>query len=161
MTDWKYNPENYNPNGFELIPEGNYRVRIDTAENKVSRSGKDMIKLTLSVSGYDAKVWYYLVFDSNSDKMRQMTDQRLGSIYDSFGISSGSTEVYDWEGRPGGAHIRHRPDQDGNMRAEISYFLTRSKVDVLPAWREGSKAAEPESASESYDFGSNIESVPF
>ena len=58
MADWKYNPENYNPNGFTLIPEGNYRVRIDTAENKVSRSGKDMIKLTLSVSGNDTTARY-------------------------------------------------------------------------------------------------------
>ena len=158
MADWKYNPENYNPNGFTLIPEGNYRVRIDTAENKVSRSGKDMIKLTLSVSGNDSKIWFYLVFDSSSEQMRQMTDQRLGSIYDSFGITSGSMDVYDWEGKTGGAHIRHRPDQNGDMRAEVSYFLTRSKVDTLPAWREGSKTHESTTTGE---FGSSIEDVPF
>ena len=159
MADWKYNPENYNPNGFTLIPEGNYRVRIDTAENKVSRSGKDMIKLTLSVSGNDSKIWFYLVFDSSSEQMRQMTDQRLGSIYDSFGITSGSMDVYDWEGKTGGAHIRHRPNQNGDMRAEVSYFLTRSKVDALPAWREGSKA--PEATAPTEEFGSSIEDIPF
>ena len=159
MADWKYNPENYNPNGFTLIPEGNYRVRIETAENKVSRSGKDMIKLTLSVSGYNSKIWFYLVFDSSSEQMRQMTDQRLGSIYDSFGITGGSMDVYDWEGKTGGAHIRHRPDQNGDMRAEVSYFLTRSKVETLPAWREGSKAPEPTAPTE--EFGSSIEDVPF
>lgn len=167
MVDWKYNPENYNPNGFELIPVGDYRVRIDTAENKVSRSGKDMIRLTLSVSGYNTKVWFYLVFDSSNEEMRRMTDQRLGSIYDSFGISSGSMEVYDWEGKTGGAHIRHRPDQNGNMRSEVSYFLTRQKVDELPAWGEGPKARDPEleSAGDDFtsqaEFGGNIDTVPF
>lgn len=161
MADWKYNPDDYNPNGFGLIPVGDYRVRIDTAENKVSRSGKDMIKLTLSVSGYDTKVWFYLVFDSSSEKLRQMTNQKLGSIYDSFGINSGSTDVYDWEGKTGGAHIRHRPDQDGDMRAEVSYFLTRKKVDALPAWRSGSSAPGPETSTATDDFGGNIDDVPF
>ena len=137
MANWKYNPENYNASGFGLIPEGNYRVRIESALEKTSRSGKDMIELTLAVSGYNSKIWYYLVFDSSSEQMTQMTDQRLGSIYDSFRIEPGDFNMDNWEGQTGGAHIRQRADDSGTMRSEVSYFLSHKKVDALPEWIEG------------------------
>ncbi len=137
MANWKYNPENYNANGFGLIPDGDYRVRIEEAQEKVSRTGKDMIQLTLQVSGFNSKIWFYLVFDSSSEQMTQMTDQRLGSIYDSFQIEPGNLNTYDWEGKVGGAHIKQKADPNGNMRSEITRFLPRSKVATLPAWIEG------------------------
>ena len=145
MANWKYNPENYNESGFGLIPEGNYRVRIESALEKESRSGKDMVELTLAVSGYSTKIWYYLVFDNSNERMIQMTDQRLGSIYDSFDITPGDFDMNNWEGKTGGARIRQRADNNGTMRSEISYFMTRKKVDDLPAWIEpGQKSAQPE-----------------
>ena len=145
MANWKYNPENYNESGFGLIPEGNYRVRIESALEKESRSGKDMVELTLAVSGYSTKIWYYLVFDNSNERMIQMTDQRLGSIYDSFNIEPGDFNFDNWEGRTGGARIRQRADNNGTMRSEISYFMTRKKVAALPAWIEpGQKPAQSE-----------------
>ena len=145
MANWKYNPENYNESGFGLIPEGSYRVRIESALEKESRTGKDMVELTLAVSGYSTKIWYYLVFDNSNERMIQMTDQRLGSIYDSFGITPGDFDFDNWEGKTGGARIRQRADNNGTMRSEISYFMTRKKVDDLPAWIEpGQKPAQPE-----------------
>ena len=158
MANWKYNPDNYNPSGYTLIPVGDYRVRIEEAEEKTSQSGKPMIKLTLAVSGYDAKVWKYIVLDSSNVEATRRTDQWLGSIFDSFGIERGNISVYDWEGKTGGARIRQRPDQNGDMRNEVHYFLPRHKVDTLPAWREGSNAPEPTEAS---DFGSSLTDVPF
>lgn len=137
MANWKYNPEDYHENGFGLIPEGNYRVRIESALEKVSRTGKDMIEITLAVSGYSSKIWFYLVFDSSNERMTQMTNQRLGSIYDSFGIEQGDMNLDNWEGKTGGARIRQRADNNGTMRSEVSYFLSRKKVDELPAWVEG------------------------
>ena len=155
MANWKYNPENYNANGFGLIPDGDYRVRIEEAEEKVSRTGKDMIQLTLKVSGYNSKIWFYLVFDNSNEQMTQMTDQRLGSIYDSFQIEPGNLNTYDWEGKVGGARIKQKADQNGNMRSEITRFLPRNKVDSLPAWLEGS-AKSPQGGTinpEMVDFG--------
>ncbi len=137
MANWKYNPENYNESGFGLIPEGNYRVRIESALEKTSRSGKDMVELTLAVSGYNTKIWFYLVFDSSNAQMTQMTDQRLGSIFNSFNIEPGNFDFDSWEGKTGGARIRQRADNTGTMRSEVSYFLPRTKVDALPAWIEG------------------------
>ena len=112
-------------------------MRIEEAEEKTSRSGKDMIKLTLEVSGYKLKLWKYILLDSSDAEATRYTDQWLGSIYDSFGIERGNTDVYSWEGKTGGARVRHKPDANGDMRAEIHYFLPRKKVDTLPAWQEG------------------------
>ena len=144
--EWKFNPTDYEDSVYDLIPEGDYRVRIEEATEKVSRSGKDMVELKLSVSGYDSKVWYHLVFDSTSERGVKLTNQKLGSIYESFGIEAGSQEVSDWEGKTGGAKIRNKPDNNNEMRAEVHYFLTRKKVDALPQWQEGSagKPATPQ-----------------
>lgn len=159
MADWKFNPENYNPSGYTLIPEGLYRVRIDEAEEKTSQSGKDMIKLTLSVSGYNMKVWKYIVLDSSNAEATRRTDQWLGSIYDSFGIERGTLDVYSWEGKIGGAKIRHRPDQNGDMRSEVHYFLPRKKVEELPAWREGTNGTSNDDVPD--EFGASVTDVLF
>lgn len=139
MADWRYNPEDYDPDGYGLIPPGEYRVRIEDCEEKLSQTGKEMFKLTLAVSGYSARVWYYLVFDSTDEEARKRTNNRLGSIYDSFSIPKGNINPDDWKGKAGGAKIRHRIYNE-ETRAELHYFLPRKKVDMLPAWQEGNKA---------------------
>ena len=158
MNDWKYNPDNYNPDGYELIAPGNYRVRIEDCEEKLTQTGKDMYKLTLSVSGYSAHVWYNLVFDSTDERMRKMTDQKLGSIFDSFDIPKGSLSPTDWKGRTGGARIKNSL-YNGEMRAEVSYFLKRKKVDELPAWREGNTGTSNPPTSTASDF--NAQALEF
>ncbi len=174
MADWKYNPDNYNPDGYELIPPGEYRVRIEDCEEKLTQTGKDMYKLTLSVSGYSAHVWYYLVFDSTDEKSRKYTDQKLGSIYDSFNIPKGNLDPSDWKGKTGGARIKNSL-YNGEMRAELHYFLRRKKVDELPAWKEGSTASAqpvttPDFSTENFSpkaydvekgFSDNSSDIPF
>lgn len=167
MANWKYNPGNYNEDGFALIPAGDYRVRIDSAEETESRSGKDMIKLTLSVSGQSTKLWFYLVFDSSNEQAIRYTDQRLGSIFNSFNIEPGNMNTYDWEGKTGGARVRQRTDPNGSLRSEVYYFLPRKRVDELPAWIEGkgeTPASQPaDSSTESFgdSYGASLETVPF
>ena len=135
--DWKFNPDNYDPDGFSIIPEGNYRVRIDEAEETTSRkSGKPMIKLTLSVSGSNSKLWSYTVLDATSEETTKRTDNYLGKIFDCFKIQPGNMNISSWVGKTGGAKVRHGKDDNGNTRAEIHYFLKRSDVDALPAWRD-------------------------
>ena len=51
MADWKYNPDDYKPDSYTLIPPGEYRVRIEDADERVSQTGKTMFRLTLKVSG--------------------------------------------------------------------------------------------------------------
>ena len=153
MIDWKYDPKNYESESYVVIPAGDYRVRIEEAKEQVSQSGKEMIRLKLKVNGYNIPLWSYLVFDSSSEKMRKRTDQRLGSIYESFGIERGNLNVEDWAGKTGGARVKNRADKDGEMRAEVHYFLNRKKVNGLPAWEgETSKESESETYG-NFDFG--------
>ena len=151
MADWKYNPDDYNPNGYELIPPREYRVRIENCEEKVSQTGKDMFKLTLAVSGYSAHIWYYLLFDSTDEEARKRTNNKLGSIYDSFNIPKGNLNPTDWKGRTGGAKIKHRTYNE-ETRAEVHYFLTRNKVDALPAWQEAGGTKSSMHNSETANF---------
>ena len=147
MIDWKFNPKNYESDSYGLIPAGDYRVRIEEAKEQVSQSGKDMIRLRLKVNGYSIPLWHYVVFDNSTEETRKRTDQRLGSIYESFQIERGNVNPKDWEGKTGGARIKNRTDKDGETRSEVHYFLSRKKVNGLPAW-EGESAEE--SAQESY-----------
>ena len=153
--NWKFNPENYDPDGFSIIPEGNYRVRIDDAEETISRnSGKPMIKLTLSISGSNSKLWSYTVLDDSSEESRKRTDNHLGRIFDSFNIEPGNMDLELWKGKTGGAKVRHRKDENGNVRADIHYFLKRPEVNQLPAWRDNNSTSAG-----SQDF--SIENNPF
>lgn len=135
MLNWKYNPENYNTENQLVLP-GQYRVRIESAEEQTSKTGKPMIKLTLKVSGTNSRIWYYMVFDDSTPEARQWTDSRLGRIYDSFNITPGNLNLYDWKGKVGAAEIKNEPDNQGTMRAAIKHFIQRNKQDILPAWQE-------------------------
>ena len=137
MLEWTYNPEDFREENYGLIPEGKHRVRIEDAQEKVSRSsGRDMIELTLSVSGYSSKLWSYQVLDRSDREHERQTNQRLGTIYNSFNIPHGELDLSHWIGHSGGAMIRHRKRDDGTERAEIAYFLYRKEVEKLPDWHE-------------------------
>jgi hypothetical protein len=133
MAEWKYNHDNYKEGGFELIPVGDHRVRIEAVEDQKSKTGKDMYKFTLSVSGYSSKLFYYLVFDQSNP---QMTDQNLGAVYDSFNIPLGTLEPLGFMGKVGAAKVKHE-EYKSDTRAAVQYFLSRWKQDKLPQWKEG------------------------
>ena len=133
MIDWTYNPEDYGKQA--LIPEGLYRVRIEGVKEKISRSGNEMIELTLKVSGQRSKMWYYIVFDKSDPEKMRMTNDKLGQIFDSFEIQSGDLDTEHWIGKVGAAKIRHRLNND-DMRAEIHYFIKRENQGTIPAWQE-------------------------
>ncbi len=139
MAVWNnYNSDDYNKHKFGIIPVGKYRVRIEQAEEQTSSKGKNMIKLTLAVSGYNTTLWYYLVLDNSTPETIQQTNRRLGSVWDSFGIQEGNMNEHSWVGHVGGAQVKHSKDQNDNDRADVHYFLTRENVDKLPAWQDGS-----------------------
>ena len=136
MIEWKFNPENYNPNSYELVPPGEYRVRIENAEEQTSKTGKPMIKMTLKVSGYEGNLWNYMVFDNSTPETHRRTDNNLGRIFDSFGIAQGDMNLENWKGKIGAATIKNEPDNKGTMRAVVSWFIQREKQDSLPMWQE-------------------------
>jgi hypothetical protein len=136
MIEWRFNPDDYTPDRFELVPPGDYRVRIEDAEEQTSKSGSPMVKMTLKVSGYNGNVWHYMVFMNNDAEAVKRTNDNLGRIFDSFGILQGDLNLEHWKGKVGAAHIKNEPDNKNNMRAVIGYFIQRSKQDVLPMWQE-------------------------
>ena len=162
MVNWTYNDEDYRENSYALIPEGKHRVRIEKAEEQIARSsGNDMIKLTLSVSGYNSKLWKYIVLDRSDREKEKRTNQWLGSVFNSFSITRGNLDLDTWAGYTGGAMVRHVKDNSGTERAEVYYFLKRTDVDTLPAWSEGAAGrgvVDPDMV----DFGDNTpDAIPF
>lgn len=130
---WQFNSADYEEsNSFAPIPVGDHRVRIASVEEQTSSNGNDMLKITLDVSGHSSSLWYYLVFMPQNP---QMTNQKLGQIFDSFGITPGNMNFNSWVGKVGGCRVKHEL-YNGENSAKVSYFLSRSKVDNLPAWQD-------------------------
>ena len=136
MIEWKFNPADYNPDRFQLISPGKYRVRIESAEETMSKTGKQMVKMTLKVSGYDSRVWHYVVFDDTNREAEARTNDRLGQLWDSFNMSFGEMNLSVWKGRVGAADIRNEEDNRGEQRAVVKRFLPRKDQDSLPTWQE-------------------------
>ena len=162
IVNWTYNDEDYSENNYALIQEGKHRMRIEKAEEQVARSsGNDMIKLTLSVSGYNSKLWKYIVLNCLTRENEKRTNRWLGSVFNSFSITMGNLDLDMWTGYTGGAMVRHVKDANGTDRAEVYYFLPRKDVDALPAWSEGASGkavVDPDMV----DFGKNTENaIPF
>ena len=129
---WDFNADDYKKNDFAPIPVGDHRVRIEKVEEKQSSNNNSMLVLTLEVSGHSGRIWENLVFLPNNP---QMTNRKLGQIFDSFGITPGNMNFSSWVGKTGGARVKHVA-YNGEQTAKINSFLSRSKVDNLPAWTD-------------------------
>jgi hypothetical protein len=134
---WNYDAKDYSENDFELLPVGDYRVRIEKAEETKSKTGKDMIKLELKVSGHRAKLFHYLVLDPTDV---QRTNQRLGELFHSFKITPGDMNYFRWIGHVGAVRVKHASYQ-GEQRADVSYCLALKKQETLPPWVESPQKA--------------------
>lgn len=131
IGNWKFNAQDYQEMSFSIIPAGDHRVRIANAEELTSKNGNDMIKLTLEVSGHSGSLWHYVVFMPDNP---QTTNQKLGQLFDSFGMAP-NMNISSWIGKVGGARVKHEK-YNGEDSAKVSYFLSRNKVDNLPAWQD-------------------------
>ena len=135
MINWNYDHQDYLDGGFKPIKPGKYRVRIENAEEARSKSGKDMIKMTLDVSGYPGKVFYYMVF---MPEYKETTNKRLGDIYMSFDIEQGRLEPVYWIGKVGAAQISNEV-RDGKTNNKVDFFIPKDKQGDLPPWQEVGK----------------------
>lgn len=123
--EWNYQREE---STFEEIPVGEHRVRIADAEKAISKNGNDMLVLTLDVSGYRSRLWYYVVFLVEHP---EITNRNLTSIFDSFGIPEGDFNLNNWKGKIGACMTKQ--DEYGT---KVRYFISKEKQDALPAWKE-------------------------
>ena len=131
--NWSFDSNDYTENSFKPIPVGDYRVRIASAEEQTSQAGNQMIKLILNVSGYNSTIWHWIVF--MPDK-KELTNQKLGELWNSFGIQQGNFNLQSWVGKVGAAKVKHE-DRNGETNAKIAYFISKDRQDKLPAWQDG------------------------
>ena len=136
MVNWNFNAADYEEQSFKPIPIGDHRVRIASAEEQTSSSGRQMIKLVLDVSGHNATIWHFIVFMPDNQKL---TNQKLGELWNSFGIPQGNFNLSSWVGKVGAAKVKHEA-YNGEPSAKIAYFISKSKQDKLPVWQEPSNA---------------------
>ena len=125
--EWNYQREE---STFEEIPVGEHRVRIANAEKAISKKENDMLVLTLDVSGYRSRLWYYVVFMPDHP---EITNRNLTSIFDSFDIPDGDFNLANWKGKVGACMTKQ--DEFGT---KVRYFISRKKQENLPPWQEPS-----------------------
>lgn len=131
--NWNFNGNDVDE-GFPLIPQGDHRVRIASVTEKKSKTGNDMIEISLDISNYPGHLFYYLVFLPDNTTM---TNTNLKRLWESFGIEIGNMNTASWIGKVGAARIKHE-DYNGDTQAKVSYFIEQKKQDKLPAWIEKS-----------------------
>lgn len=131
--------------GFNTtIPEGNHRIRIESAEKAVSKSGNDMLVLQFSVSGHKGKIYHYITFMADKP---EITNRMLTQFFDSFkDIPEGDLNTAHWIGCVGACAIKHE-EYNGNTNAKINYFIHKDKQGNLPNW------VEPETGAVTNDNG--------
>lgn len=120
-------------NGFEVIPVGEHRVRIESAEKSTSKNGKEMIIMKLAVSGYSASLWHYIVFLPDNPAI---TNRNITQVLDSFDIPD--SEVFNlvkWVGKVGACRVKHETYND-EVTAKINYFIHKRKQGDLPPWKD-------------------------
>lgn len=156
MIHWEYDATKYNPDAFKLIPPGKYRVRIENAEEQTTKTGKQMIKLTLKVSGYNSTIWHWLVFDDSSEEAKDRTNDRMGRVFDSFNIPAGNFNLEVWKGKAGAAEIKHEEDDKKEIRAKVKYFIPRKNQDGLPAWKDATTQISSNINPEMVDFDDGL-----
>lgn len=144
MANWTFNPAEYDENSFAPIPVGDHRVRINEVVEKNFKSGNSGYEITLDVSGYGSKLWFYLVLDPNDTKK---TNQRIGSFFDSFGITDYNMAHFAaWKGKIGAVRVKHE-EYNGDQQAKVAFCLSRKNQDKLPAWKENGNGGSAAPAS--------------
>lgn len=157
---WNYNPNDYTEQDFPTIPAGDHRVRINDVALKTFSSGNEGFEITLDVSGYNSKLWFYLVFDSSDPKK---TNQRIGQFFESFAITDNDLSHYrGWIGKIGGVRVK-MDTYNGEERPKVAFCLARRNQEKLPAWKGDALAAPAPMAAPAGNFRDlgDDEDLPF
>ena len=147
MTDWaNYYKREENKSSKKV--QGQLRCVITSAEEVKSKTGKDMIVVSVKPSGAEFSVKHYIV--KNEYFNRNMT-----VFFDSFpAINDGDFEFLHWVGCEGAANFV----EDENGYTKIRWFIEASRAKDLPPF-EGTK---PEKIEVNNDFSDiNEDDLPF
>ncbi len=157
MANWIFDANDVEERNFTPIPEGNHRVRVLSVEEQFSKTQKQMLKLTLEVSGYAGKVWDYLVFDGTDETARKRTNTKIQQIAESFGVNPNVVvaQIQGLVGKVGGVRIKHE-NYNGEANPKVSYYLDAKKTAQLPAWKNAGNGTAPLPTSDFEPIGDDI-----
>jgi hypothetical protein len=143
MANWTFDASMYQEKSFSLTPVGDYRARIIDVQEKKYSSGNEGYEITLELNGQPGKMWFYIVLDPSNP---QMTNQRIGDFFNSFGITSPAMGTgKQWIGAVGAVRVKHE-EYNGQPRAKVAYCIARSRQDKLDAWKGTQMAAAAQPA---------------
>lgn len=143
---------------FETLPEGNYRIRIKSADKAVSKSGNDMLTLQFEVSGSNTILYHYIVFMNDRP---EITNRMLTQFFDSFkDIPEGDFNMNNWIGKIGACKVKHE-EYNGNTNAKVHYFIKADKQSDLPPWTEPSNSSPASSDDCGFEIGPDVGDLPF
>lgn len=132
MANWNFDATQYKEQDFSIIPVGDHRVRIEDVIEKKFNSGNEGYEITLSVNGYNSKLWFYLVLDASNT---ERTNQRIGEFFNSFGITNTAMGTgKQWIGAVGAVRVKHE-EYNGNMSAKVGYCIAKNRQDKLAPWK--------------------------
>lgn len=117
------NPWNYTREESTKVTAGDYRVEIVDAEEKLSKTDKRMIVISLKINGSSIVVNDYIV---EGDWFNRKATQ----IFDSFNIEEGNFNLLTWKGAIGAA--RFKEDENGYLK--VYYYINKKQAEKLPAW---------------------------
>jgi hypothetical protein len=140
MANWNFDATQYKEQDFSIIPVGDHRVRIEDVIEKKFNSGNEGYEITLSVNGYNSKLWFYLVLDASNT---ERTNQRIGEFFNSFGITNTAMGTgKQWIGAVGAVRVKHE-EYNGNMSAKVGYCIAKNRQDKLAPWKNADAAPAP------------------
>lgn len=154
---WSYKREE---RSFPVLPEGDYRIRIKSADKALSKKGNDMLTLQFTVSGSGHTLFHYITF---MDDRPEITNRMLTQFFDAFpGIPDGDFNMQNWIGKVGACRVKNE-EYDGKQSAKIHYFLTGKRAEELPPWKEpaGKYGDGSPSGNGKEDFTPKDDDVPF
>ena len=143
---FSFNPDEVElKDGWELVPEGKHRARIEKIEETESKAGNDMLVVHVEVSGYSGTLKEYIVDGEFSNNM-------IGSILESIGILDSfkknvaiSKVIQMAKGKVGAISVKHE-EYNGKPQPRIGFWLRRNKQDELPKWGMRSQSVSERSS---------------
>lgn len=118
MTNWNYVREE-----STNIAAGDHRFEVVSAEEKVSKSGKNMIVVSLKPNGASFTVNDYIVEG-------EYFNRKMTQFFDSTGVEEGNFNLLTWVGAVGAA--RFKEDENGYLK--VQYYLDPKRAEKLPPW---------------------------
>jgi len=125
---YPYNPANVPASSYTPIPEGEYDVIIEHAEEQRSKaSGKEMMKLSVSIlygNHAGRKLWDYIVYDDNAAR-------KFRDILRSCGLPDLMQDITQelFEGAAGRVKVKHELYQ-GERKAKLHYWIEAESGDA-------------------------------